>query len=126
MAQTTEPHSSEGQKFKISITGLKSRCWQVPPSSKGSGGVGNPFLTSASFWWLCSHSVPCSQITPISACLPITFSDIGVKSSNLSLRTMLKIVCRSHLDIQRSLPILAYLITPAKSAIKVPFANSRE
>ena len=76
--------------------------------------VGNPFLSSCSFWWLYAF-YDLQQFMPV---FPITFSDTSIISSNFSLRKMLKIVPRGHLDIQRCLPILGYFIPPAKSSIK--------
>lgn len=44
------PHSSGGQKSKISIPGPKSKCQQGHTPSDALGG--HPFFASFSFWWL--------------------------------------------------------------------------
>lgn len=67
----------------------------------------------------CMHSMTCSLITP-NLCLSSPSPSLILVSYLLtSLRRMLKIVPRGHLDIQRCLPpMLGYFTPPAKSSIK--------
>lgn len=88
-------HSSGG-RFKISITGLKSRCWRAPTHLGGSGGEFISclfqFLVAAGFLWLWPHH---SSVCP---CLHITLFDVCVKSPPTFLIRMLIIIFRAHLD----------------------------
>lgn len=55
MAQNNKnifPHDSRGQKFKISINGMKSKCWQgcIPLETQEESGFFLPLLISSGCW----------------------------------------------------------------------------
>lgn len=90
---------SGGQESKISVSGLKWRCWQGHTPSGGSGG--DPDLVSSSFWWLVCGIKPLMLLYHLQASLAslglwlyhcnlfihphITFSSAPVKASSASL-----------------------------------------